>query len=48
MFRSVLLFIFTGSIVLGGNLTAPVFAADTDKLSGVLEKIDNLVCSNPE
>jgi hypothetical protein len=48
MFRSVLLFIFTGSIVLGGNLTATVFAAETDKLSGVLEKIDNLVCSNPE
>ena len=48
MFRSVLIFIFTGSIVLGGSLSTAVFAADADKLSGVLEKIDNLVCSNPE
>ena len=48
MFRSVFIFIFTGSIVLGGSLSTVVFAADEDKLSGVLEKIDNLVCSNPE
>ena len=48
MFRSVLIFIFTGSIVLGGNSPTSVFAADMDKLSGMLKKIDNLVCSNPE
>ena len=48
MFRSVLIFIFTGSIVLGGNLPASVFAADMDKLSEMLKKVDNLVCSNPE
>jgi len=46
MFRSVFIFIFTGAIVLGSN--SPAFAADTDKLSGMLKKIDNLVCSNPE
>ena len=46
MFRSVFIFIFTGAIVLGSN--SPVLAADTDKLSGMLKKIDNLVCSNPE
>ena len=48
MFRSVLIFIFTSSIVLGSNLTTSVLAADTDKLSEILRKIDNLVCSNPE
>ena len=46
MFRSVFIFIFTGAVVLGSN--SPVFAADTDTLSGMLKKIDNLVCSNPE
>ena len=48
MFRSVFIFIFTGAIVLGGNSSSVVFAADTDKLSEMLKKIDNLVCSNPE
>ena len=48
MFRSVFIFIFTGAIVLGGNSPTVALAADTDKLSGMLKKIDNLVCSNPE
>jgi len=48
MFRLVFIFVFTGAIVLGGNSPSVVLAADTDKLSGMLKKIDNLVCSNPE
>ena len=48
MCRLVFIFIFTGWMILGLNLTSPALAADVDGFSEILEKIDKLVCANPE
>ena len=48
MCRLVFIFIFTGWVILGLNLTSPALAADAGEFSEVLEKIDKLVCTNPE
>ena len=48
MCRLVFTFIFTGWMILGLNLTSPALAADVDGFSEILEKIDKLVCANPE
>ena len=48
MCRLVFIFIFTGWMILGLNLTSPALAADVDGFSEILEKIDKLVCTNPE
>ena len=48
MRRLVFVFIFTGWMILGLNLTSPALAADVDGFSEILEKIDKLVCANPE
>ena len=48
MSRLVFIFIFTGWMILGLNLTSPALAADVDGFSEILEKIDKLVCANPE
>jgi len=48
MCRLVFTFIFTGWMILGLNLTSPALAADVDKFSVILEKMDKLVCTNPE
>ena len=48
MCRLVFIFIFTGWMILGLNLTSPALAADAGEFSEVLEKIDKLVCTNPE
>ena len=48
MCRLVFTFIFTGWMMLGLNLTSPALAADVDKFSVILEKMDKLVCTNPE
>ena len=48
MRRLVFLFIFTGWMILGFNLTPSVLAVDADGFSEILEKIDKLVCTNPE
>ena len=48
MRRLVFIFIFTGWMILGFNLTPSVLAVDADGFSEILEKIDKLVCTNPE
>ena len=48
MCRLVSIFIFTGWMILGLSSTSPALAADVDEFSEVLEKIDKLVCANPE
>ena len=48
MRRLVFMFIFTGWMILGFNSTPSVLALDTDRFSEILEKIDKLVCTNPE
>ena len=48
MCRFVFIFIFTVSMVLASKTALPALAADTDKFSMILEKIDKLVCTNPE
>ena len=48
MCRLVFIFIFTGWMILGLNLTSPALAVDAGEFSEVLEKIDKLVCTNPE
>ena len=48
MCRLVFTFIFTGWMILGLNLTSPALAVDAGEFSEVLEKIDKLVCTNPE
>lgn len=48
MCRLVFIFIFIGWMILGLNLTSPALAADVDGFSEILEKIDKLVCANPE
>ena len=48
MCRLVFVFIFTGWVILGLNLTSPALAVDAGEFSEVLEKIDKLVCTNPE
>ena len=48
MCRLVFIFIFTGWMILGLNLTSPALAADVDKFSVILEKMDKLLCVNPE
>ena len=48
MCRLVFMFIFTGWMILGLNLTSPALAVDAGEFSEVLEKIDKLVCTNPE
>ena len=35
-------------MILGLNLTSPALAADVDGFSEILERIDKLVCANPE
>ena len=48
MFRFVFIFIFTTWMISGFNTTSSAFAADADEFSEILEKIDKLVCTNPE
>ena len=48
MCRLVFTFIFTGWMILGFNLTSPALAGDVDKFSVILEKMDKLLCVNPE
>ena len=48
MRRLVFIFIFTGWVMSGLALTSPALAADVSEFSEVLEKIDKLVCTNPE
>ena len=48
MLKLVFIFTFTGWMVFAFRPALPAFAADTDKFSEILEKIDNLVCTNPE
>ena len=48
MFRLVFAFIFASWMILGSNSASPVLAADTDKFSMILEKMDKLLCANPE
>ena len=48
MCRLVFIFIFTSWMILGFITTSPALAANADEFSEVLEKIDELVCSNPE
>ena len=48
MFRLVFIFIFTTWMISGFNTTSSALAADADEFSEILEKIDKLVCTNPE
>jgi len=48
MFRLVFIFIFTTWMISGFSITAPALAAGADDFSEILEKIDKLVCTNPE
>ena len=48
MFRLVFIFIFTTWMISGFNTTSFASAADADEFSEILEKIDKLVCTNPE
>ena len=48
MCRLVFIFIFSGWMVLASKAVLPALAADTDKFSMILEKMDKLVCANPE
>ena len=48
MRRLVFIFIFTGWAILGFNSTPSVLAVDADGFSEILEKVDKLVCTNPE
>ena len=48
MCRLVFIFIFTGWMISGFITTSPASAADAGEFSEVLEKIDKLVCTNPE
>ena len=48
MCRLVFMFIFTGWMISGFITTSPTLAADAGEFSEVLEKIDKLVCTNPE
>jgi len=48
MRRLVFIFIFTGWMILGFNSMPSVLAVDADGFSEILEKIDKLVCTNPE
>ena len=48
MCRLFFIFIFTGWMISGFIATSPTLAADAGEFSKVLEKIDKLVCTNPE
>ena len=48
MCRLVFIFIFTSWMISGFITTSPILAADAGEFSEVLEKIDKLVCANPE
>ena len=48
MCRLVFIFIFTGWMISGFITTSPALAVDAGEFSEVLEKIDKLVCTNPE
>ena len=48
MCRLVFIFIFTGWMISGFITTSPTLAAGAGEFSEVLEKIDKLVCANPE
>ena len=48
MFRLVISFALVGWMILSSIAAPSVFAADTDKFSDILKKIDQLVCSSPE
>ena len=48
MCRLVFIFIFTGWMISGFITISPALAADAGEFSEVLEKIDKLVCTNPE
>ena len=48
MCRLVFVFIFTGWVISGFITTSSALASDAGKFSEVLEKIDKLVCTNPE
>ena len=47
MYRLVLIFVFAGWMVLASKPALPALAADTDKFSVILKKVDELVCTNP-
>ena len=48
MLRLVFASIFAGWMILGSNAVSSVLAADTDEFSVILEKMDELLCANPE
>jgi len=48
MCRLIFIFIFTGWMISGFITTSPTLAAGAGEFSEVLEKIDKLVCTNPE
>jgi len=48
MLRLVFTFVFTTWILLASNAASPALADDTGKLTNILKKIDQLVCTNPE
>ena len=48
MCRLIFVFIFTGWMISGFITTSPALAVDAGEFSEVLEKIDKLVCTNPE
>ena len=48
MCRLIFIFIFTGWMISGFITTSPALAVDAGEFSEVLEKIDKLVCTNPE
>ena len=48
MCRLVFIFIFNGWMISGFITTSPALAVDASEFSEVLEKMDKLVCANPE
>ena len=48
MCRLIFVFIFTGWMISGFITASPALASDAGEFSEVLEKIDKLVCTNPE
>ena len=48
MCRLIFVFIFAGWMISGFITISPALAADAGEFSEVLEKIDKLVCTNPE
>ena len=48
MFKLVFSFALTSWMILSSVMASSALAADTDKLSDILRKIDQLVCTQPE